>query len=472
MIEAVYITDVSNTLIFEYCNGLSLPKYKTILPKITDIDSDQIGFENSSTNTPIKIVINSTYYVVGHKHQSLLIYVLCSEDKTVSNPLIPHTFITRFVETLQDYFDDLTRSKVEANTDIITLILYQMLDDGMPYITDFNKIRDSVSHTSLLSKIINEASKTTGLQPEVKQSFTTDIPWRRNNARHTNNEMYVDVIENVNMILKPIVTKSKREQYDSAFYSSKADNKVDNYVLSGCIDGQIDFFSQLSGTPTLELTLNKVGSNLEMPRFHRCINLDLFKERRGVLSFIPPEGKSTLMKYQFDLNELKSNREKTSLIKLSTIDVQFSIEPNSSEFEIKLFPANMITKVDFIKVEIVCEDVDDQVKINRISHGDFQTCVSGKHEWSNKDLKKGVVPTLNGTIIAEDNEEQEQPKGEQNTHKRPSYIKLNYSHKGPVPSGMKIDSLLVVNAKGLGENIKPYKGVKYTTKSGDYIVRA
>lgn len=472
MIEAVYISDISNTLVFEYCNSISLPKYESILPKIANIDAYQRGIESSQTDTPTKIPINSAYYVVGHNHLSLHFYVLCSEDTTMSNPLIPYTFILRFVETLEDYFDDLVRSKIEANTDIITLILYQMLDDGMPYVTDFNKIRDLVSHTSLLSKIINEASKTTGLQPEVKQNFTTDIPWRRNDSRHANNEMYVDVIETVNMILKPIVKKAKLEQYDSAFYSSKTDNQVDNYVLSGCIDGQIDFFSQLSGTPTLELVLNKVGSNLELPRLHRCINSDLFRERRGVLSFIPPEGKSTLMKYQVDLNEIKSNKEKTSLIKLSTIDVQFLVQPNSSEFEIKLFPANMITKIDFIIVEIVCEETDDQIKVNRISHGDFQTRLSGKHEWSLKDLKKGVVPTLSGTIIEEDIEDRGHSEGKAVTHKRPLHIKLNYSHKGPVPSGLKIDSLLVVNAKGLGENTKPYKGVKYTTKSGDYIVRS
>ncbi|KAI5968522.1 hypothetical protein CANMA_002267 [Candida margitis] len=472
MIEAVYITDISNTLVFEYCDSLSLPKFKTFLPKLSNLETNQVGLESSQIDTPTKITINSNYYVVGHNHLSLHFYVLCSEGKTASNPLIPHTFILRLIETLEDYFDELTRSKIEANTDIITLILYQMLDDGMPYITDFNKIRDLVSHTSLLSKIINEASRTTGLQPEVKQSFATDIPWRRSDARHTSNEMYVDVMETVNLILKPIVAKSKLEQYDSAFYSSKADNQVDNYVLSGCIDGQIDFFSKLSGAPTLELVLNKVGSNLSLLRFHRCINMDLFKERRGVLSFIPPEGKSTLMKYQIDLNELKSNREKTSLLKLSTIDVQFLVEPQSSEFEIKLFPANMITKIDYIKVEIVCEDANDQVKVNRISYGDFQTRLSGKHEWCIKDLKKGVVPTFNGTIVEQIEQDKEELEGQTTTHKRPLHLKLDYSHKGPVPSGLKVDSLLVVNAKGLGENAKPYKGVKYATKSGDYIVRS
>ena len=55
---------------------------------------------------------------------------------------------------------------------------------------------------------------------------------------------------------------------------------------------------------------------------------------------------------------------------------------------------------------------------------------------------------------------------------KPSYIKLSYSHKGPVPSGLKVDSLKIISAKGLGDTVKPYKGVKYMTKSGNYIVRS
>ena len=38
---------------------------------------------------------------------------------------------------------------------------------------------------------------------------TSDIPWRRSNVKHTNNEMYVDVIETVNVIIKPTTKKQK-----------------------------------------------------------------------------------------------------------------------------------------------------------------------------------------------------------------------------------------------------------------------
>ncbi|KAI5962942.1 uncharacterized protein KGF55_002734 [Candida pseudojiufengensis] len=480
MIEAIYISDITNSLIYEYSNKLSIPKFKTILPKIQSQSTDSTSPQSLTTT---HFNINSSYYIVQHKHLSLNFYTLCSNSN--SSPLIPHTFIQRFIETLQDYFGELNSNKIETNNDIITLILYQMLDDGMPNITDFNKIRDLVSHNSLLTKILNEASKTTGLVQDTKLSFQTDIPWRRNEVKHTNNEMYVDVIENLNLIIKPIIKKSKlNQQYDSAFYSShQSESIVDNYILNGSINGQIDFISKLSGQPTLELILNKIGSNLILPQFHRCINLDMFKERKGVLSFIPPDGKSTIMKYQIDLNdESMNNKEKINLIKLNSIDTQFLIHENSSDFEIKLFPTLLINKIDSIIVEIVCENQEDQIKINRISHGDFQTKFNNKHEWSMKDLKKGVIPILNATIISK-NEEEIESNGDSENHKdslsthsikskKPLYIKLNFTYKGLVPSGNKVESLKITNAKGLGDNVKPYKGVKYITNSGEYIVRS
>ncbi|KAI5956720.1 hypothetical protein KGF54_000337 [Candida jiufengensis] len=479
MIEALYISDISNVLIYEYSNKLSLPKFKSILPKI------QSQINNSSSSTTTHISINSSYYIIQHNHLSLNFYVLCSNTYN-TNPIIPHTFILRLIETLQDYFGELNSNKIETNNDIITLILYQMLDDGMPNITDFNKIRDLVSHNSLLTKILNEASKTTGIAQDTKLSFQTDIPWRRNDAKYTNNEMYVDVIENISLTIKPIVKRSKlnQQQYDSAFYSSRQnENIVDNYILSGHINGQIDFISKLSGQPTLELILNKIGSHLVLPRFHKCVNLDMFKERKGVLSFIPPDGKSTLMKYQIDLcDDSTTNKEKINLLKLNCIDTQFLVHDNSTDFEIKLFPALMINKIESITVEIVCEDQEDQIKVSRISHGDFQTRINNKHEWSMKDLKKGVIPMLYGTITSKNDQETDNnSEKDYNSEKspvastqprKPLYIKLNFTYKGLVPSGNKVESLKITNAKGLGDNVKPYKGVKYITNSGEYIVRS
>lgn len=484
MIEALYITDSTNTLVYEFSETLSTPKFKSLLPKISASTSP------SSLANSNKISLNSQYYLYKHQESSLSFYLLCEDD--LSNVLFPQTFVQRLIEAMEDYFGELNSTKIEANNDTLTLMLYQMLDDGIPHVTDFNKLRDLVSYKSFLSKILSgastAASKATGRGPStldlIKANDTSnDIPWRRNNVRHTNNEMYVDVIETVNAIIKPVTRKLKLEQtFDSAFYSSSKQHNVENHMISGHIDGEISFLSRLTGVPLLELALNSVGSNVELPSLHRCINRDTWKERRGILSFIPPDGRSTLMKYQVDLNKGSTNRQKLHTITLTSIDTEFICREDSPEFEIRLHISQQVSKLEFIKVEIVCEQDERQVKLNRVTHGDFSSKGNGKAEWNLRLLKSGVSPVFYGSIISkttddrEDHEsgeaeEEDEAKKSKNNYLKPSYIRLEYSHRGPAPSGLKVDSLKIISAKGLGDTVKPYKGVKYITKAGSYIVR-
>ncbi|EGW30284.1 uncharacterized protein SPAPADRAFT_63131 [Spathaspora passalidarum NRRL Y-27907] len=489
MIEALYIADSTNTLVYEYSNSLTSPQFKTLLPKITAATSST---DIHQTNDIIPL--NSKFHLLIHHESSLIFYVLHQYSQDV-NPLFPTIFVRRLIETIRDYFGDLkTPSKIEANNDTLTLLLYQMLDDTIPYYTDFNKLRDLVAYKSLLSKFLSSASSTaskataalkdtTGISSAKEES---DIPWRRSNVRHTNNEMYVDVIETVSVILKPIPKKVGAQQFDSAFYSTtKAAAAQENYMISGTIDGEVNFVSRLTGVPLLQLIFNTLGvKDITFPSFHRCVNLDTWRERRGVLSFIPPDGKSTLMKYQIDLDsQYTSNSQRMGLLKQSTIDVDFICRENSNEFEIRLHFGMQVTKVESVTVEIVCQDPEDQIKLNRITHGDFGFKGNGKGEWNLRQLKSGISPVFHGSVISDlhkdgdkdqdDSEEKsESPEKPQAKYTKPSYIRVHYLHKGSVPSGLKVDNLKIISAKGLGDTVKPYKGVKYITKSGNYIIRS
>lgn len=48
---------------------------------------------------------------------------------------------------------------------------------------------------------------------------------------------------------------------------------------------------------------------------------------------------------------------------------------------------------------------------------------------------------------------------------------VSFSVKGWLASGVKVESLNIVGGKGLGEGVKPYKGVKYLTKAVGMEVR-
>lgn len=58
-------------------------------------------------------------------------------------------------------------------------------------------------------------------------------------------------------------------------------------------------------------------------------------------------------------------------------------------------------------------------------------------------------------------------KVEQNKILMPSSASVSFSVKGWVPSGVKIESIVIdpKRSRGLGEGVKPYKGVKYLTIS-------
>ncbi|KAI3548205.1 adaptor complexes medium subunit family protein [Colletotrichum abscissum] len=64
-------------------------------------------------------------------------------------------------------------------------------------------------------------------------------------------------------------------------------------------------------------------------------------------------------------------------------------------------------------------------------------------------------------------DEKDAKKVAQNKMLMPSSASVSFSVKGWLPSGLKVESIMIDprKSKGLGENVKPYKGVKYLTVS-------
>ena len=111
MIEALYITDSANTLVYEFSETLSAPKFKSLVPKIIASTTTT----TSSLSSSNKISLNSQYYLYRHHESSLSFYLLCEDD--ASNVLFPQTFIQRLIDAMGDYFGELNSTKIEANND-------------------------------------------------------------------------------------------------------------------------------------------------------------------------------------------------------------------------------------------------------------------------------------------------------------------------------------------------------------------
>ncbi|GMM37450.1 Apm3 protein [Saccharomycopsis crataegensis] len=409
------------------------------------------------------------------------------------NPLIPLEFIKQLIEVMVDYFGDpLVPLKIEANYDILCLLLSEMIEDNFPFITDLNQLKDVVQFEGILSRFLSSTSSNIsksssssnlgGFSSNTSLSLVQDrpsIPWRKNNVKYTNNELFVDFVEHVTLVMSP--SRGNGEDFrsvggSSAFYSTTGNYRNHSRPIISRITGEILLTSHLSGIPDLQMILNLNGHNLHCPTFHPCIRVDRWQNSPGVMSFIPPDGKSRIAEYEIDLGSLPhANR---ILQNIGIIQGKYTTDLGllGNEFEITLSISNLKTvkNIETLKLEINTELQKDRIssiKILRLSNGDFQFNRNGKSEWIfDKNLATGMNPVLRGVIVpinnVDDGDNEELP-----LKIFPNHISLSYGYKGALPSGIKVTSLKVVSAKGMGENVKPYKGVKYIVRSGQVVLR-
>lgn len=440
MIEAVYISDTTASLVFEYQQLLSLPGYALV---------KLLVLAHPASDTPI-VVINPNYYVAFERFASITIYVLCGLDRDSLNPMVPFVFIHRLFTAIKEYFGTpVLPTKIEANSDTLTLIMAEMLDQkGYPLTTDANQLRDLIPYELFLLKLLSTSLAIVAEHPAAKLAFnqlpppsnqpqhTLAYPWRRSNVRYTHNEMYVDVIEQIAVMYQ--VTKLLT-------HTTKL------YPVLAHIDGRIEFVSHLTGEPRLEMLFNHIALRIDLPSFHPCIDITKW-DKLCVLNFVPPDGQLTLMEYQLEA----ANHE------LGAIDISYQPSTASGEFELKLQikPTPGLTKIDTLTVNIICAQ-EMAIKPLRCTSGDFSYKGNGKGEWTLRDVKPTALPLLQAAVINTDTD----ARGE------PIYISMSYQHKGCVPLGLKIDSIRMVTAKGMPDLVKPYKGVKYMTQTSDIIIR-
>lgn len=132
---------------------------------------------------------------------------------------------------------------------------------------------------------------------QVPEAVTNKHPWRPEGIKYRRNEVFLDVIEKVNLLVG-----------------------ANGTILRSEIDGSIQVNSLLSGMPELRLGLNDrlqfsdVGGGrgghqprgmktieMEDVKFHKCVSLSRFESDR-VISFVPPDGEFELLSYRLTTN--------------------------------------------------------------------------------------------------------------------------------------------------------------------------
>jgi AP-1 complex subunit mu len=126
------------------------------------------------------------------------------------------------------------------------------------------------------------------ITPSVPDAVTNAVSWRKQGIKYRKNEVFLDVIENVNLLVS-----------------------ANAQVLQSEIVGSIKMNVRLTGMPELRLGLNdkilfentgrtrSKAVELEDVKFHQCVRLSRFDNDRTI-SFVPPDGEFELMSYRLN----------------------------------------------------------------------------------------------------------------------------------------------------------------------------
>ncbi|KAL1564426.1 AP-3 complex subunit mu [Salvia divinorum] len=254
---------------------------------------DQILTQGESLKL-VPVIASPTHYLFQVVREGIT-FLACTQVEMP--PLMAIEFLCRVADVLSNYLDGLNEDVIKDNFVIVYELLDEMIDNGFPLTTEPNILREMLAPPNIVSKVLSIVTgSTSNVSNTLPGATASCVPWRKTDLKHATNEVYVDLVEEMDATI----------------------NRDGNLVKCE-IYGEVQVNSNLSGLPDLTLSFAN-PSIFNDVSFHPCVRLRPW-EANQILSFVPPDGQFTLMSYR--VMKLKS----TPIYSIDNIAVQFRLPP-------------------------------------------------------------------------------------------------------------------------------------------------
>ncbi|DBA77894.1 TPA: AP-2 complex subunit mu [Trebouxia sp. C0005] len=267
--------------------------------------------EHVSTSSPVRVLGSCSFMYMRHND----VYIL-AVTKSNANVMLSFQFMTQIVALFKNYFGgEFSEQSIKSNFVLIYELLDEILDFGYPQIVDANILKQYIFQKGF----ITESAKLKREQEAASSTLqvTGAVGWRKDNLRYKKNEVFLDIVEQVNMLMS---------------------NK--GTVLRCDVNGKIVMKVFLSGMPDVKLGLN---DKLEDVTFHQCVNLGRFNTEK-VVSFVPPDGEFELMKYRCQEGISLPFRVLPIINEMGRTRLEVNVKAKSA-FNNKLFALNVVISI-------------------------------------------------------------------------------------------------------------------------------
>jgi AP-3 complex subunit mu len=433
--------------------------WREVTPRsVCDYFWDEVNKHESREEMP-PVVHTTKYYLVSIYREGMFFVGTTTVE---TNPLGIIEFLHRMFDTFESYFEDVTETNIKDNFSTVYQLLEEMMDFGYALTTEPNALKLMIKPPSVLARVAQALGRgSSQVSDELAEGTISNMPWRMTNVVHSQNKIYLDIVEEVDSILS-----------------------VNGIIVSSEVNGVILGNSEMSGVPDLSLHFGD-PTVIDDCSFHPCVRYGRF-ERDSVVSFVPPDGAFELMRYRIAQSSQRGHTIAPCYCqpvvhynyeeKKGDIDLVCGIRSTSS----LIFPSStggtgggMVDLVESVVVEIpfsrTVRTTNLEVDTGTVLY-DEATKIA---KWTIGKLTSDKLPRLKGTMLLQQiaqNTKKHASKDPNNADKNEVIdsppIQMHWKVPMASLSGLSVASLQLHT-----EDYKPYKGVRTIAKSGKFQIR-
>ncbi|KAK0145025.1 AP-2 complex subunit mu-A [Merluccius polli] len=363
------------------------------------------------------------------------------------NAAMVFEFLYKMCDVMAAYFGKISEENIKNNF----VLIYELLDGESWTLAIHRTLRLVQLKTFITQQGIKGQTKEE--QSQITSQVTGQIGWRREGIKYRRNELFLDVLESVNLLMSP-----------------------QGQVLSAHVSGRVVMKSYLSGMPECKFGMNdkividkqgKGGASDEAGKsssgkqsiaiddctFHQCVRLSKFDSERSI-SFIPPDGEYELMRYRTTKD----------------IILPFRVIPLVREVGRTKLEVKVVIKSNF-KPSLLAQKIEVRIPTPLNTSGVQVICMKGKAKYkASENAIVWKIKRMAGMKESQISAEIELlPTNDKKKWARPP-ISMNFEVPF-APSGLKVRYLKVFESKLNYSDHDVIKWVRYIGRSGIYETR-
>ena len=233
--------------------------------------------------SPVQIFEKASFFHI----RSSNVYLVAATRENVNASMV-FQFLYALVAVFKGYFGGaFDEDTVRDNFPLVYELLDEVMDFGYPQACSVDMLKTFILQEGDMTDRVRAFQNATLAPAQV----TGAVSWRREGIKYRKNEVFLDVVEHVNLLMSS-----------------------NGQVLKADVAGEIVMKTFLTGMPECKFGINdklmmqsegkkKESGAVEMEdvSFHQCVKLGKFDQDKSV-TFIPPDGEFVLMKYRVSEN--------------------------------------------------------------------------------------------------------------------------------------------------------------------------